>query len=76
MKAITLDEATREGWDVILAGSSFAACFFAHALRGQGLRVLFLEKGPFIDHEAMLANRASDRPVPVVQDNRSGRRKD
>ena len=29
MKAITLDEAKQDGWDVILAGSSFAACFFA-----------------------------------------------
>lgn len=77
MKPITLEEAAARGrWDVILAGSSFSACFFAHALRGRGLKVLFVEKGPFIDHDTLLANRASDRPAPVTQDNRSGRRKD
>ena len=76
MKAITLDVAKQDGWDVILAGSSFAACFFAHALKGRGLKVLFVEKGPFIDHDTMLANRLDDRPAPVNQDNRSERRKD
>ncbi|MEL7453612.1 MAG: GMC oxidoreductase [Pseudomonadota bacterium] len=76
MKPMTLEEAKRRGWDVILAGSSFAACFFAHALKGRGLKVLFVERGRFIDHDTQLANRTQDHPALVAQNNRSERRKD
>jgi len=69
-------EAVARPWDVILAGTGFAACFFAHSLKGRGLSVLFVEKGGFIDRDTQLATRHDETPVPVAQDNRSGRRKD
>ncbi|MBM7069098.1 GMC oxidoreductase [Actibacterium sp. 188UL27-1] len=76
MQSIDLETAKTEGWDVILAGSSFAACFFAYSLKGRGLRVLFVERGPFADHGSQLDGRF-DRSYPKVpQDNSSGQRKD
>ncbi|MCU0910137.1 MAG: GMC family oxidoreductase [Rhodobacteraceae bacterium] len=41
---MSIEEASREPWDVVVAGTSFAAMFFAHGL-APGRRVLFLEKG-------------------------------
>jgi choline dehydrogenase-like flavoprotein len=76
MKPIDLATARGRTWDVILVGSSFAACFFARALRGRGLDVLFVEKGPFIDRDTQLATRHEEMPVEVAQANSSGRRKD
>lgn len=76
MKPISLNEAAQSGWDVILAGSSFAACFFAHALKGRGLKVLLVERGQFIDHETQLVNRHVVQNPTVKQENRSGRHKD
>lgn len=76
MTPVTLADAKSRRWDVILAGSSFAACFFAHSLKGRGLSVLFIERGAFIDRDTQIASRFSETPVQVPQDNRSGRRKD
>ncbi len=76
MTPIAFDEAVGRPWDVILAGTSFAACFFAHSLKGKGLSVLCVERGGFIDRETQLETRFTETPVPVAQDNRSGRRKD
>ncbi|UWQ21573.1 GMC oxidoreductase [Jannaschia sp. W003] len=76
MRRIGLEEAARQRWDVILAGSSFAACFFARGLRGRGLRVLMVERGPYVDRETQLAQRHSDRPPVPAQRNSSGQPKD
>ena len=71
-----IETAAARGWDAILVGSSFAACFFAYALKKRGLSVLFVERGPFIDRETQLATRHSEVPPTVPQDNSSGRKKD
>lgn len=76
MRRIDLDGAARERWDVILVGSSFAACFFARALRGRGLSILMVERGPYVDRDAQLDARHTFRPPAVAQRNSSGRRKD
>ncbi|ETX12740.1 hypothetical protein OCH239_17380 [Roseivivax halodurans JCM 10272] len=76
MKQLEADDAYARHWDVILVGTGFAACFFARALRGRGLSVLFVERGPYIDRDTQLANRHSDTPPVVAQRNSSGRRKD
>ena len=76
MQPIQLSDAVAQGWDVILAGTGFASCFFAHSLKGRGLKVLFVEKGGFIDRDTQLETRNYETPVEVPQDNRSGRRKD
>lgn len=73
---IGLTDAAGRSWDVILVGSSFAACFFARALRGRGLSVLFVERGPYVDRVTQLDNRHTDRPPVVPQKNTSGQRKD
>ncbi|MEO1471796.1 MAG: hypothetical protein AAFV86_22390, partial [Pseudomonadota bacterium] len=76
MQFIAFDEATARPWDVVIAGTSFAASFFAHALRGRGLGVLFVEKGGMLSHADMLADRLRDRYAAIPQDNRSPHRKD
>ena len=76
MKRTDLDTAKAGSWDVILVGSSFAACFFAHALRGRDLRVLFVERGPYIARDQQLDTRFEEPPTPVRQENSSGQRKD
>ncbi|NKB26708.1 MAG: hypothetical protein GKR99_03760 [Rhodobacteraceae bacterium] len=45
LNTITLDTAQAQTWDVIIAGSSFAAMFFLRGLPDD-LRVLIVEKGP------------------------------
>ncbi len=76
MNRTDITTATARRWDVVIAGSSFAALFFAYALRGRGLQVLFVERGPFIDRQTQLDQRFHAKPAPVRQDNRSGTRKD
>jgi choline dehydrogenase-like flavoprotein len=76
VRPVALAEAAGRGWDVILVGTSFAACFFARALRGRGLSVLLVERGPFVDREAQLAARHAEVPPRVPQENLSGRPKD
>ncbi|MEL7182069.1 MAG: GMC family oxidoreductase [Pseudomonadota bacterium] len=76
MKEIALADALARRWDVVLVGSSFAATFFAHSLKGRGLSVLFLERGPFLDHGIQLDRRLETPPSPVRQDNTSGQQKD
>ena len=53
MREILLSSALVERWDVIIAGSSFAAMFFLKGLP-KGLRVLVLEKGQVQDHADQL----------------------
>lgn len=76
MKTITMQEAAASRWDVVLAGTSFASMFFAHGLRQRGLNVLFLEKGPLVEHADQLEARHANPYETVPQDNRSGQRKD
>ena len=76
MRQISLDQATGQTWDVILVGTSFASTFFAYKLKGKGLSVLFVERGPFIDHATQLENRLVHNPIAVAQENTSGQRKD
>ena len=54
LNTITLDGARAQTWDVIIAGSSFAAMFFLRGLP-DGLRVLVVEKGPMRTHDQDLA---------------------
>jgi choline dehydrogenase-like flavoprotein len=53
LSRMSLDEAAREWWDIVIAGTSFAAMFFAHGL-APGRRVLFLEKGRAYSHAEWL----------------------
>jgi choline dehydrogenase-like flavoprotein len=76
LKPISAEDAQKTGWDVILVGSSFAACFFAYKLKGRGLKILFVERGPFIDHGTQLENRLTPSFPGVAQENSSGQRKD
>ncbi|MFA3920758.1 GMC oxidoreductase [Ruegeria hyattellae] len=76
MRPISAEDAQKTGWDVILVGSSFAACFFSYKLKGRGLKVLFVERGPFIDHVTQLENRLNPSFPGVAQENSSGQRKD
>ncbi|MEL6523307.1 MAG: GMC family oxidoreductase [Pseudomonadota bacterium] len=46
---LTLDQAKAETWDVIIAGTSFAAMYFCLGLP-QHLRVLMVEKGGWHEH--------------------------
>lgn len=48
-RQLNLEDAARESWDVVLAGSSFSAMFFLLGLP-RGLRVLILEKGTVQEH--------------------------
>jgi choline dehydrogenase-like flavoprotein len=50
---LSLDDAARERWDVVVAGTSFAAMFFVHGL-SPGKRVLFVEKGRRHTHDEWL----------------------
>lgn len=61
LNIITLDQARAQSWDVIIAGSSFAAMFFLRGLP-DGLRVLVVEKGPLRTHEQDLEN-GTDRDL-------------
>lgn len=76
MKRIELSQAAGRRWDVVLVGTSFAACFFARALRGRDLDVLFVERGPYLDWDHQLAHRHEETPAQLRQTNTSGQRKD
>lgn len=74
LKTITVKEAVADQWDVIIAGSSFAAMFFLHGLP-PGTRTLIVEKGAFLPHSVQV--ELDDRPRETyAMDNRSGRRKE
>lgn len=73
IETLTLDEARTRRWDVVIAGSSFAAMFFAHALP-PGRRVLFVERGRWLTHRARL-DGAKPGGMHVPQDNHSGHEK-
>lgn len=72
MQQIQLQAATSRTWDVVLVGTGFAAFFFACALKGKGLSVLFIERGPMVDRQTQLDTRNGPaRYVDVKQDNQS-----
>ncbi len=54
---IDLGQAQARTWDVIVAGTSFSAMFFAHGLP-RGLNVLFVEKGVVESHADQLAGQS------------------
>lgn len=60
-KTTTVEQAATENWDVIIAGSSFAAMFFLHGLPSS-TRVLIVERGHLIEHADQLTdpNRPRD----------------
>lgn len=60
-ETVDLDAAGRTRWDVVVAGTSFSAMFFALGLP-PGLRVLFVERGPLRPHETGLAEGHRNRP--------------
>jgi choline dehydrogenase-like flavoprotein len=70
---IDAEAARRRRWDVIIAGSSFAAMFFARGLP-DGLSVLFVEKGRVQPHDDLLRN-GFDAADPITQINSSGHHK-
>jgi choline dehydrogenase-like flavoprotein len=67
-------QAAAEDWDVVIAGSSFAAMFFLRGLR-PGLRVLVVEKGRAVPHAAQLAGDRLPRE-DYAQQNSSGAAKE
>jgi len=71
---ITAADATGETWDVVIAGSSFAAMFFLYGL-DPSLRVLIVEKGTFRDHAAQIRDGQFEKET-FSQTNTSGRTKD
>lgn len=71
MREIELSAAAARRWDVVIAGSSFAAMFYARPLRERGYSILFLEKGGRISHADQLADRHRERHAHVRQDNSS-----
>ena len=70
---VDLDEAAGRKWDVIVAGTSFAAMFFSKALPA-GLDVLFIEKGAIQPHQDQLA-RGTRYIEEIDQENTSGHKK-
>ena len=74
LNPISLEDAQAANWDVIVAGSSFAAMFFAHGLP-EGLSVLVVEKGAFESHEDIVAQGFLHTET-FEQDNRSGHLKE
>lgn len=65
---------TRDRWDVVVAGSSFASMFFILALP-RNLRILVLEKGARERHEDM-RNLYDDLYEPLDIENSSGSEKE
>ncbi|WP_207479647.1 GMC oxidoreductase [Arenibaculum pallidiluteum] len=56
MRFIDVEDAKSRTWDVVIAGTSFAAMFFARGLSDPG-SVLFIEKGRMRDHAEQVASR-------------------
>lgn len=50
---VSLQDARQESWDCVIAGSSFAAFFFAK-FQSRFKRVLFIERGSFVPHAQRL----------------------
>lgn len=71
---IDIREATSRQWDVVIAGSSFAAMFFLKGLP-PGLSVLVVEKGSLIPHADQLATRTIEPKEDFTQRNSSGTEK-
>jgi choline dehydrogenase-like flavoprotein len=65
------ETAAAERWDVVVAGTSFAAMFFARGLP-PGTRVLFVEKGERHAHAERIARRAEFGTETIAQENTSG----
>lgn len=56
---LTLDQAKAERWDVVIAGTSFAAMYFLWGLP-TNLRVLLVEKGGWHDHADQVAEQRTN----------------
>ncbi len=65
LKTISVGDARREKWDVIVVGSSFAAHFFVYGLP-KNRRVLFVEKGQYISHDDQIKRGAPTLPEEPV----------
>ena len=72
-ETITAERAAADQWDVVIAGSSFAAMFFLAGLP-RDARVLVVEKGPTVSHADQLATMELPR-AEFRFDNRSDRPK-
>ncbi len=78
MNRIDLATARSRRWDLVIAGTSFAAMFFARHLpprlaeRGQ---ILFVEKGPLRPHSTQIDERLVAQEDAVAQRNHSGHEK-
>ena len=70
MNIIDIEKAKSESWDVIIAGTSFAAFFFARYLPRK-LRVLFVEKGGITTHQSRIAAQRHDGLETIAQKNNS-----
>lgn len=73
IETLTLDQARERRWDVLVAGSSFAAMFFARGLPA-GLSVLLVERGEWLPLADRLAG-AKPQGMHVAQTNHSEREK-
>ncbi len=67
---LSLADASRRHWDVVIVGTSFAAMFFARGLP-EHLRVLFVEKGRIESHADQLTLRPGAME-DFAMENRSG----
>lgn len=70
---VDLDAALAEKWDVIIAGTSFAAMFFSRALPNN-LKILFVEKGTVQVHDDQLRSGTLGRET-LDQENTSDHEK-
>jgi choline dehydrogenase-like flavoprotein len=68
LNPIDLEKAAAERWEVVIAGTSFAAMFFARGLK-PGTRVLFVEKGERHAHADRIAQRAEFGIEAIRQNN-------
>lgn len=70
---LDLDAARSQKWDVIIAGTSFAAMFFARSLP-ENLNVLFVEKGRIQQHNDQLVRGIQNKAI-IDQKNSSDHNK-
>lgn len=70
MRLLSLEQASARDWDVVIAGSSFSAMFFAHGLPDH-LNILFVEKGQDYSHADQIAHGWAVREK-IEQRNSSG----
>ncbi|MBO9401198.1 GMC family oxidoreductase [Shimia sp. R9_3] len=75
LKLIEIADAASRSWDMIIVGSSFASMFFLRALPSN-LRVLIVEKGPWVSHANALDVRSHANALETIaMDNLSAHKK-